>query len=525
MVKQAKTAKADKAGKTGTAGPRRVTILAAALLVAGTGLAVFDLARERRTAYAEGDASIQGVARVAEALWGAEDARIQALLARLRIELRANGCFDALSEVGDSGVSPEALRRIDNLLQRAAEGAPELVAFDLVVAGQAGLSDLHFEPGGGPLQADEDDESESRAKTLWYAEDVSEAVESNGRRVARSGVRLVAFGEGERALVRAGIALHGADEVVQGALVATLDLAPLGTRLASLSSEAVRFALVTAEGARIGGSLAVSPEQITSRVVALEPGAESPPSIVEDGGRRSLLRSAVPTDDVGRSVYFWIESDSPPSLAASALRSPWLLALGGLAFALGLSIARERALAARAEQDSHPARAASRPGRAQDAPAAGRRSLGEESGSASGGAGSLDDELGDADPVIRRERFVLRDWLADVRGCLEREAASRGLTLVLRCERSLPREIEQDPLWLGGLLVSLGREALDATSETRVALEVSGGDGHDLRFDLDAGEADLDAVGGMDAIVGRLGGSLEKLGRGRLAVVLPGALA
>ncbi|MBK7947696.1 MAG: hypothetical protein IPK00_02880 [Deltaproteobacteria bacterium] len=164
MSKQAKAAKADKADKAdkaGTAGPRRVTIAAAGLLVAACGLAVFDLTQERRAAVASSDASIQGVARVAEALWGAEDARIQALLARLRIELRSNGCFDALSAVGESGVAPEALRRMDNLLQRAVEGAPELVSVDLVVAGQAGLSDLHFEPDAGPLRAEKDDE-ESR---------------------------------------------------------------------------------------------------------------------------------------------------------------------------------------------------------------------------------------------------------------------------------------------------------------------------------------------------------------------------
>ncbi|MBK7947695.1 MAG: hypothetical protein IPK00_02875 [Deltaproteobacteria bacterium] len=354
---------------------------------------------------------------------------------------------------------------------------------------------------------------------------MSEAVEANGRRMARSGVSVVAFGEGERALVRAAIALHGADEVVQGALVATLDLAPLGTRLASLSTEAARFALVTAAGERIGGSLPVAPEQVTTRVVALEPDAESAPSIVEEGGVRSLLRPAVPSEEVGRSVYFWIESDSPPSLAAAALHGAWPIAIGGLCFALGLSIARERALAGRGGPDLHPTRASSRLGRAHGAAAGAHRSLGEASASSPSSLGAPEEGAGDAEPVIRRERFVLRDWLADVRGCLEREAASRGLTLVMRCERSLPREIEQDPLWLGGLLVSLGREALDATSETRVALEVSGASGRDLRFDLDAGEADLDAVGGMDAIVGRLGGSLEKLGRGRLAVVLPDALA
>ena len=137
----------------------------------------------------------------------------------------------------------------------------------------------------------------------------------------------------------------------------------------------------------------------------------------------------------------------------------------------------------------------------------------------------LQADAGEESTPIRRERFVLRDWLADVRGCLEREAATRGLTLDLRCERSLPREIEQDPLWLGGLLVSLGREALDATRESRVALEVTGESDSALRFEIDAGDTDLAAVKGMHVIAGRLGAELDKRGPGRLAVVIPGTVA
>lgn len=127
--------------------------------------------------------------------------------------------------------------------------------------------------------------------------------------------------------------------------------------------------------------------------------------------------------------------------------------------------------------------------------------------------------------MVRNERFVLREWLADVRGCLEREAATRGLTLDLRCERALPREIEQDPLWLGGLLVSLGREALDATCSTRVALEVTDEGGDQLRFEVDAGDTELAPAAGMSVLAGRLGATLEGPRRGRIAVVVPSANA
>ena len=139
-------------------------------------------------------------------------------------------------------------------------------------------------------------------------------------------------------------------------------------------------------------------------------------------------------------------------------------------------------------------------------------------------AAPADGATDEGDAPIRPERFVLRDWLADIRGCLEREAASRGLTLALRCEKSLPREIEQDPLWLGGLVVALGREALDATSASRVALEVWADADADLRFELDAGESDLTAGSGMGVIAERLGASLESSGRGRIAIVVPSVL-
>ena len=121
--------------------------------------------------------------------------------------------------------------------------------------------------------------------------------------------------------------------------------------------------------------------------------------------------------------------------------------------------------------------------------------------------------------------FVLREWLADVRGCLEREAATRGLVLDLRCERSLPSELVQDPAWLGGLIVAMGREALDATTLDGVTLEVAEEQGRALCFELHAGEARLSPVAGMQEVAERIGARLESRRGGRMALVLPGALA
>ncbi|MBY0399649.1 hypothetical protein K2X89_05095, partial [Myxococcota bacterium] len=289
------------------------------------------------------------------------------------------------------------------------------------------------------------------------------------------------------------------------------------TRLASLSTEAVRFSLVTAEGARIGGRATAAPERIAAGIAALggeEDGA--PASIDEEGGLRSLVRPASPRDEHGSSTYLWAETDAPTALLMAGLFGPWPLVVGGLGLLGAVVWLREGDRAAGEGARAPAARAGGR---------SSRGSLAAESHTTRSRVGGDSEGVDGETPTIRRERFVLRDWLADVRGCLEREAASRGLTLVLRCERTLPREIEQDPHWLGGLLVSLGRDALDATRATRVALEVSGGAGGDLRFDLDAGAADLEPVGGMGEIASRLGGSLEKTGRGRLALVLPDALA
>lgn len=522
MAKQTKS-------KTGAAGgaarPRKTPILAGGLLLAAIAVAGLDLVRERSAALASGEAELQATGRVAEALVGAEDARIQALLARLRIELRSNGGFAAFGAAGEKGVDAGIVRRIDNLLRRALEGTPEIVAFDFVVAGQDGIQGLHFDPATAPLrEVESGSEAADRAKELWYADEVVEAVEAKGRRIVRGAVTVEAFGEGQRALARAVIALHDDEDVVQGALVATLDHVPLGTRLASLSTEAVRFALVTGQGARIAGTAEVASESVANRVaaaLAVEADAEAAPAIAAEGGVRSLVRPASAEDTGGGALYFWIETDEPAPLWRAGLLGPWPLALAGLGLLVGVSVSRPGAIAGAA---GTPMAAARGVGRAAAALAS-RRPAAEQNGSALDGAGSGAEGSEGDEPAIRRERFVLRDWLADVRGCLEREAASRGLTLVLRCDRALPREIEQDPHWLGGLLVSLGREALDATSATRVALEVRGGDDRALRFDLDAGEADLEPVGGMTAIAGRLGGAFEKGARGRLALVIPGALA
>ena len=127
--------------------------------------------------------------------------------------------------------------------------------------------------------------------------------------------------------------------------------------------------------------------------------------------------------------------------------------------------------------------------------------------------------------ALENESILIREWLADVRGCLEREAATRGLRFDLRCEKSLPEDLRSDPGWLGGLVVAMGREALDATDEEGVVLEVREGEGDSLRMEIDAGGVPLAPVGGMQQIASQMGARLEPAEAGRIALVLPAALA
>jgi len=127
--------------------------------------------------------------------------------------------------------------------------------------------------------------------------------------------------------------------------------------------------------------------------------------------------------------------------------------------------------------------------------------------------------------ALENQAILIREWLSDIRGCLEREAATRGLRFDLRCERSLPEDIRSDPGWLGGLVVAMGREALDATEGEGVVVEVREAAGDSLHVEFDAGGASLVPVGGMQEVATQMGARLERGEAGRIALVLPAVLA
>ncbi len=508
---------------SGGRGPRLLAWSAVGLLVASIALAGLDLVRERSRALESGDAALQERARIAEALRQSDEARLHALLARLRVELRSTGSWTRLGAADAAAPDPLDARQRDTLLRRALEGTDDVRAVDLLVAGPTGLGSVRVEPDAGPPAIAEDAEQrEARAKVLWYSDGVQDAVAANGRRMTRSAIRLDGAGSGGGATVQAVLALHDADEVVQGVIVATVDLVPLANRLGSISTATTRFALVTPDGQPIGTPIHAPTGPVAALLGDGGLAQDAPATIVAGDGLRSLLMPASRPGEGPVELAYWLERDAPPSLGRAAFGSPWLAVWAALTLLVGAAFAWDRDRArlcaggVATASGTSPAPVATRVSRTAAAISGARDP-------APLAAREAEPEPGEA--PVRPERFVLRDWLADVRGCLEREAATRGLTLDLRCERSLPREFEQDPLWLGGLLVSLGREALDATSASRVALEVTEDGGDRLRFELDAGDTELESVPGMQGIAERLGATFEGRGRGRISVVVPALLA
>lgn len=508
---------------TGEIGPRALAWASVGLLLACSILAGLDLVRERDRAIEVGDAAMQDLARVVDALHQADEARIHALLARIRIELRSVGSFARLGAADQGAADPASARQRDTLLRRALEGTDDVRSIDLLVAGQEGLARVRVEPEAQPMPELEDaSERDARAKALWYSDVVQRAVEANGRRVARSAVARAGAEVGGAATVQTVLALHDAEEVVQGVLIATIDLVPLASRLGSLSSPSTRFALITPDGQAIGTPSHAPKGPIASHLREDGLVSEPRPEIAASDGLRSLVVPASPSEVGAPELAFWLECDAPPSLVVAAAGSPWLAVLAVSTLLSATLFARDRDRTRTPEGVDWKTSVSSR---ASSAAPSARAAQALDARAEAVGTRPADPAPARGESPVCSERFVLRDWLADVRGCLEREAATRGLTLDLRCERTLPREIRQDPLWLGGLLVSLGREALDATSASRVALEVTEAGEDRLRFELDAGDTVLEAETGMEVIAGRLGATLEEVGRGRISVVVPASLA
>lgn len=485
--------------------------LALCVLLAWGALAVWatlDLDRRTESAARAQAESLASVVRVANLLFQTEEGEIDGALERLRLDFRAQGAWnpkqppDPIEGRPEPASVPIDERRLGGLMHRSVADSELLAALDLVIAGHDGLSARRVERDGNKTRTREwsPKEREANAKALWYAEEVRRAVVSGGRRVERG--ELSFEGEIPRPLLRIAIGLHEASDVVQAVLVGSVDLTRLAGRMAALAPPQGRVTLANTEGRPLDPTRAVGLDparlsDLTARATASETPVDpfeadgyrvfGTPLAHRDGSLSELvLLAEVPASATGLAA--WVASPWPVSLAVSALVSALALVV----------LFRSNALFGASEQAARENGA--RIGRSTDAASA-----------------------ADEAPGAETEIIALRDWLADIRGCLERDAAARGLSLALRCERSLPNRVASDGTWLGGLVLAMGREALDASIADRVVLEVFEDAGETLRFEIDAGGASLSPVAGMERAAARLGARLESLPEGRLALVLPTA--
>ncbi|MHA7837552.1 MAG: hypothetical protein ACX98W_08855 [bacterium] len=472
----------------------------------------------------------------------------------------------------------DADRRLASTLRRSLQASEAILGFDVIVAGEEGLRLRSI--GRAPKRdALGSGQPRNQAKALWYAEDVRRAVTGSAERVERGSLLWEQGSEGRapHAVFRLSIALHEPGDLVQGALVARVDPSRLAREIGALGLQDRSVELRTVRGRSLldpDTRLDATDVQAVDWIARMLEQPESPVEL-ESGGRLgvgALLESAQgdPTDLV------WLAHAASPGALSVAWASAWPIALLGL---LGTSTLAGWALRASAAQSGprapeSPQRALVRSpetgpesaaeGSAEDAhtrvdeqvdrhgdlaPSAEtgqeRRGAGsdgssrdraDEPGRVDGGSdrGRVG-EAGEADrtgptegdgadgphaPPIAHEIFVLRDWLADVRSCLERDAARRGLRLEMRCARSLPKQLESDPVALGGLLVALGRDALDATADEQVAIEVLEGAQATLRFEIRGGSSALTPLPGLEAVAVDLGVAFDPTASEGVVLVL-----
>ena len=495
---------------TGTASEkilRRLAIGVLGLVLTGAGFwAAHDIDTRAEQARVERSDLIQDLSRTANILFLAEDARISGMLERLRIELRAQEVWSqprTLDALGLAGEDPDDVnsRRLHGVLRRGLSANEDVSVFELIVAGHDGLATFRLEQGSTGEASEKMDPRvrEGFAKALWYADEVRRSVVSTGRRIERADLAFERIGDAEHPILRVAIGLHEPGELVQGALVASIDMGGFATRLAAISAASGVIDLVMPDGRSLASTSAVG--QIDARDATLAArilGEADLPEVFEADGRLVYGLPMAFADGSRANLLVLVETDAPAVGFLAFRESSWPIALAIVLIVSGVALW-----------------GLLRPGGRGEVGGKLNAATSTVSGASIGGPAELE---------IERECFVLRDWLADVRGCLERDAATRGLMLDLRCDRGLPDQLESDPAWLGGLLVAMGREALEATSEERVRLDVVEDVGNTLRFELAAAGASLDPIQGMREVATRIGAHFEQAQEGRVALVLADAL-
>ncbi len=476
-------------------------------LLGHMGWTAWELRGEARESVAARRVGMQDALELSRTLHAASSARHAGRLERLAVELRAQDLWtdpdlasDGRLAVGGEGEPTETsrrARRLRSVLRRSLEGWNRALAIELVVAGHDGLWSVRLERDAA-LPARAMRTPEGHAKALWYADEVQRAVGAQGRRVAWGPIGWEPSDGSDPPVAssRAALALHQGGGLIQGAVLVTLDENARTAGIASHGGD-VTLSLWTPDGRPIGGAGgtpgAANDPSIAEAIAAVVAGERGPDAIGSDDSRwRNGLALAASETEVA-SVVVLAETEPPPHGLARWWASGRPVGLGLLAVAVLAAL-----------------RASTRPAEPQTV----HYELIQEP--------AHDPEIEPAEIV--RSSFALRDWLSDVRGCLERDAATRGLGLDLRCAASLPPDLESDPGWLGGLLVAMGREALDATPDSRIRLDVREDEDADtIRFEVDAGGIPLSPVRGMPDVAERLGVRFETSGGRGIALIVPQA--
>lgn len=513
---------------------RRIGLSCVVLVVAAFGYGSFrqtDAAAKRLDAQRR-DTLVEQVELAAErarAVFREDDGR----LSRLRLEIRSEipWSADHLARDGVLWIDPEAsrfpgetdARRLHGLLRRALDDWPSAHALELLVAAEDGIWTHRVERrrDGGMAEP----VAKRTPQTLWYAPSVQKAIAAAGRLTAAGEIRWEPSqpdAKAEQPIGRRSIALQNPGAVTQGVLVASLEGRQWATSLAATGSESVQIDLQTGDGRSLRDGTTprtedASPTEATASVVATdsstpdgtESASESAPvgaSIVRSGEAYEIIQPLThnaaegesndlqaPLRIVGRASIpaqgwlAWWQSDFRWGAAA-------LLCLVALYEAIRRWSEGQRVVRYEAIQT-----------------AAGKLGSGTQA--------EADDP--EDQPHLEAATFSLRDWLSDLRSCLERDAAEQERQLTMRCERAAAEEIASDAVQLGGLLVALGREALARTTGDGVAMEVSEEAGAGIRIEIAAGETTIRPAPAVRKLAASLGAHFVPCEAGRVALTVP----
>ena len=471
-------------------------------------------------------------------------------LAKLRLEIRSavrwsadhlpnDGRLDI--ETGKaSGAEDSDAARLHQLVQDALSDWDGAAAIELLVAGSDGIWTHRVErtPNGVAISAP--------PRTLWYAPTVQRALAAQGntaftgeirweeRRGAADSPPAAGADRPQKPHGRLAMALQGPKEKVQGVIIVSLDaerwamdLAGLGAGLDSspgtaaqaAHTEAVSLALLTPAGRSVGrgpsplGDFdASATESFLSQLA--EPNEGLAP-FSESTGRyvfaRALARQSA--DPVAAVIVG--TTPAPPR----GLDAWWARGYGYGCIAL-ICLASLQWFTRRVRID---------PAIVQYEVLGDEETIRRERANANedGADAPAVHEVPEPLPDPPREPRAVGEWLGDVRGCLERDAAREGKALVLRCERGLGDAIVEDSIRLGGLFVAVGRRALSAVppappgQSSPVKIEIRRGDPDQLRLEVGTPGIASEIRAHLDSAAQQMGAAFQETAGGALAIEIP----